>query len=468
MQPHQINLSPISAKLGRLWPLVRLAVLVGVVGLCGEVRGAGVVRVGDIARAQVGDEACVGFNRRHDTVGASMFRPPSKTPPAKPRDLRHSVKRGDIFQITLSQALVADLTDLNLFGRDRGDIAIVVNVRERGSGDDFDFRPGSENSGRVVFFQRNVKSGAPLNLASLPIYGPARYDGKPLMVTVHIVEIDEHQNTLASGLVDTLANLSKTVAPVNAAAISILNSLGGALLRSNKNDIIAEYRAEFLPAEIERPEVRTMALEYGNYAFIVTRPKFETNWHPWDTYRFDQRNARLYESPKDQDVCLTPLKSSTWLTFQVNGGFEPSTLPSSNTLGSLVQSLSKDSENQVSLLKSATDELINAGIQRKRFRHYLALLESTKAETTRNAQPSTEVRGQIDQLVNDIDESLKTQDKSKAKLDQIQCERLVSDLQALLESESDRRLFSVNVFDTALVKRLLETRFIGIGGQGKK
>jgi hypothetical protein len=424
------------------------------------------IQVGDVARAQIGSGACVGFNRRHDTVGPTLFSQAAITKNGQPsgqwpsqRAPQYTVKRGDIFQLTLSQALVADIRELSFFGRKRGDIAIVVNVRERGSGDDFDFSPGSENTGRVVFFQRNVAAGAPLNLANLPVYGPARYEGKPLMVVIHIVEIDGPQSALASGLVDTLANLSKTVTPVNSAAISVLSSLGGTLLRSNRNDILAEYRAEFLPAESEHPDVRTLALEYGNYAFIVTRDP--TAWHSWEELRFDQRNARLFSGPATGNSCGSAVKDKTWLTLQVNRGLEPVVLPTSNTLGNLVQSLSRESENRVQLLKRAADELTTIEQQRTRFRHYLSLVRAVNGQLGKKIAPPAEVVTEIKALLNNIDSSLQGKG-SDIPFDRIQSERLVSELRLLLDDETQRRLFSVDVFNKGLVERLLTDRFTAI------
>ncbi len=433
-----------------------------------EGHSAPIVQVGDIARAQIANDACVTFNRRHDTVGNSLFTPPQKpsngdksqtTTPKSPdsgrksltRQSEYLVKRGDTLQITLSQALVAEFPEPALLGRKRGDIAIVASVRERGVGDDFNFNAGSENTGRVVFFQRNVAPEAPLNLANLPIYGPATYTGKPLMVTLHIIEVDEASGTAASSLVDTLANLAKTVTPVNAAAISVLNSLGGALLRSNKNDIIAEYRAEFLPGEAEHQAVKTMALEYGNYAFVVS--KTPGDWHIWNNYLFDQRNARIFTGTPERGSCGGALKDHTWLTFQVNRGLENAPLPLTSTFSALMGSITTEAQDRVKLLDTAKRELETSQKQRKNFRHYLNFVTNLRARS-KNLDDVT--IAELHSLIDKIQSSINKPD-SDPPFDQIQLERLISELKLLI-SGSEEHLFSADKFDAVKVKGFVTSR----------
>lgn len=333
------------------------------------------ISVMDIVKVKASNEKCVDLVRRYDSVDAldkegkeiySLFKQSqTKESPTEPsaypkRNKDFIVKATDKFTISLQQGLVNDFQEFrlsNLAGRKKGDIAIVVNVQERRPGVDYNFKPGSEQEGRVVFFQKNVEAGAPLNLANLPVYGPATYDGYPLMISLYVIEIDAGDNKEISGIVDSLANLSKTVSPVNTAAISVLNTLGGTLLKLNKNDLIAEYRAELAPGAGEHPAIRNLVLEYGNYAF--TTMKNAKVWHEWDRLYYNQSNARLYikDENNNSNHCGAPYKEESWLTFQVNKSETTSDLPTTNTLSALISQLEIDSTSTAKL-QEITDTIV--------------------------------------------------------------------------------------------------------------
>lgn len=394
------------------------------------------ISVTDFVKAKVSGDECVGFVRRNDSVSFNSTPPNIKTKSEKEneiesalfrggdypfnRDTNFIVRKGDIFTLSLQQALIYRFSDPSLLSKKTGEIAIVANVQERKSGLDYNFKAGSEQEGRVVFFQKNVQAGTPLNLANLPVYGPARYEGNPLMVNLYVVEIDAGENKVFSGIVDSLANLSRTIVPVNTAAMSVLNSLGNTLLKFNKNDIIAEYRVEFMPATNEHDAIKNVVLEYGNYAFSAKQDKL-TEWHNWSGRYYNQKNSRLFSDKKCTDL---PLKEETWMTFQVNKTDQEATLPRDNTLALLIASLEQEGENDAGKIMQLSNKIIenkNNNIEFEKYKKILAHLENNKGN--HNNKDKAEIKKMINNAF----------DKN-SHFDRIQKQRIVEDLSAIFNN----------------------------------
>lgn len=400
--------------------------------------GAESVAVVDFAKAKATSENCVSFLRRHDSVGAvntqgakinSLFSKTAEKTFAT-RDTDFIVRKGDVFTISLLQGLVKDFKEATFFNKKNGDIAIVANVQERKTGTDYNFKAGSEQEGRVVFFQRNVEAGAPLNLANLPVYGPSEYEGNPLMISLYIIEIDATDNKEIGGIIDSLANLSKTVTPANSAAISVLNSLGSTLLKFNKNDLVAEYRVELDPGAGEHPVIRNVVLEYGNYAFYSKQNASE--WHTFDGLRYRQDNGRIYSVEKNKEGtptenCTVPFKDETWLTLQVNKAKQVANLPTSNTLANLIAQLESSSTTNDDLNK-ITQTIIASKENGAEFERYKNILHAIQSKIAKDANYDFRIdasfKAELSKMIDNVF-------KSDSTFSRTQKERIIEDLRMI-------------------------------------
>ena len=229
------------------------------------------------------------------------------------------INRGDAFSVRLLSAFICDFRESSNFsditaksnngatpcrGGDsnggqhagtRGEIAIVANVGERrDSVGGLTFDPSNVKNGRVIYYNEDVReTGQLINALNLPVYGPKTYEGKPFYMDWSVLELDNKENAAARKLLKQLADVGTLPAAPYTPVLKLLNSLGGALIDANGDDLEMRYQMETDPTldcsnlnnpkyrkndhTCEKLTVHRMPLREGYYAFVRSENRSE---HP--------------------------------------------------------------------------------------------------------------------------------------------------------------------------------------------
>jgi len=330
--------------------------------------------INDYAKVQLSNHAsCVPFVRKYQSVcggeyagdAGSGYDLRAKTsscqqlaPGSGP-----TVEKGQIIAIYLNQLLISDFLERGeIFGRKRGEIAVVARIAEQDATTDFDFSSAGVNRGRVVYFSTGVQPGQTLNFSQMPIYGPVEYKGKPLLLEFHVLELDIKERTELSGLLTAVANLGQTAYPPASPILKVLEQVGGGLLATNKNDVQFKYHATLLPREGQAASPRMALLEYGNYAFVRMPPDNEvedgaSSSHRWNKWWFNQKNGRVYSGSETSSTCSKPVNDRTFLTLQIVKANAEATLDSANTFAKLSERLTEESKASLNEKIAIVDDL---------------------------------------------------------------------------------------------------------------
>ncbi|NMC48714.1 MAG: hypothetical protein GYA47_04695 [Desulfovibrio sp.] len=274
--------------------------------------------------------------------------------------------REDVMSIHLTQGFIKDFTELALFGGRRGEIAIVVNVSSLKDAE-MNFQGTALNSGRLVYYDDDVRKKQYLNFAYIPVYGPVKYDGYPLAMQIYIIEMDAGDSKLKP-LLQTMASIGSSLYAPAAPILSLLDSLGSAILSGNTDDIIMCYHMTFYPNTGEL-EAGYPVLETGNYVLVRREnrnegpaqqgegPRFD-----WDRVTIDPKEGRLVwaDNPK---MFFT---DETYLVFQVQRGFPAGAPTQTTTYASLRTALNQaaqeSGQNLADAVKGYAAEIINTSI----------------------------------------------------------------------------------------------------------
>lgn len=210
-------------------------------------------------------------------------------------DSNRLIKPGDALVVAITRAFIADFTEwpspIRLVRGEpaNGEIAVVVNAFEEGKGK-LDFSPKGLENGRVVFFSDDVQEGQPLNLSNLStVYGPLKYDGKPFVLDLYIVEFDTPGPQLKK-LVANLAELGGTFYPPSAPITGALSTLASALITDHQEDRAYHHTME-LRAQGGIGGVPYGVLLAGHYVFV--RENNRTHQTDWDKLVLDENTGQL-------------------------------------------------------------------------------------------------------------------------------------------------------------------------------
>ena len=227
-------------------------------------------------------------------------------------DMDHAatiIKRGDAFSVRLLAAFVCDfresssVSDMLAHGNSgatpcaggdgnqqpgtRGEIAIAASVGERGTGGGLSFDAASIKNGRVIYYNEDVReTGQLINAMNLPVYGPKTYDGRPFYMDWSVLELDNKENAAARNLLKQLADAGTLMAAPYTPVLKLLNTLGGALIGANNDDLEMHFQMETDSAldcaRLGRNvggcvsiAVDRMPLREGYYAFIRSENRSE-------------------------------------------------------------------------------------------------------------------------------------------------------------------------------------------------
>jgi hypothetical protein len=207
----------------------------------------------------------------------------------------------------------------------RGEIAIIAKVFELGTGQTPDFTlAATKSGGRLIYYSGDVRPGGHfLNFSALPVYGPISYGGRPLVIQLTVIEMDNAEAAQIKSLLKTLAGLGAAAYPPASPVLAVLDRVGEQLLKGDVDDTDFRYSFVLHPYAGDA-DPRYPILAVGDYALVKEStdmgcPGFcDTEWGPM---RFDGGQGRLIRTEPKQNT--TPLfKDRTYLIVQINKGFE--------------------------------------------------------------------------------------------------------------------------------------------------
>ncbi|WP_133111595.1 hypothetical protein [Candidatus Scalindua japonica] len=289
--------------------------------------------------------------------------------------------------IRLRRALIKEFTEIPLNPirgfKANGEIAIVVKAFEFGEGEDFDFTPEGVKEGRVVFYSSDVEEDQILNFNNMPIYGPIQYNGNPIGLDFFIMELDTNDEQIAA-LLSTLASFGAMAYPPAAPILPVLDSLGKSLLKGNTNDIGMRFSLVLDPPEgyagLSYPSV-----EAGNY--VLLREDNRQAVTKWDALVLDDNNGLLYNNTTDKQGLY---RDNTYLTFQVNKGFNSKNLDlSQNKFGPFLDKLKEEDARKAAELNGVFNEIKKVGfarMQKRNFTNAKVILSNLKSAIKNNKQ----------------------------------------------------------------------------------
>lgn len=288
------------------------------------------------------------------------------------------IKKEETISVHLMQAFIGfadESANPSEIFRGKGvnaEMVVIANVCEQGvSGCSLRFGPESDKSGRVIYYSNGVKAQQYLNFSYLPVYGPIKYKGGPLIIQISILELDDLSEQ-QKNLLTTLAATGKKAYPPASSALSVLDKVGASLMSSSSDDIIFRYTMSLVPAS-SKLNYQSPIIAEGNYAFLRKNTWVgDLEKEVTDELKFDNLTGRLVqecnkdeqkitvsvdeegmESRADYNPCTLDLstgsnykdyRGNTYLTFQIKSGFSENTLDNIQTFESLLTEINADKD----------------------------------------------------------------------------------------------------------------------------
>lgn len=271
-------------------------------------------------------------------------------------DFRELSNPADIAAISNRGATSCSGGDGGQHAGTRGEIAIVANVGERSNSGGLTFDPSNVKNGRVIYYNEDVReTGQLINALNLPVYGPKTYGGKPFYIDLAILELDNKENAAARKLLKQLADVGTLPAAPNTPILKLLNTLGGALIDANGDDLEMRYQMETdSKLDCDKLEgghscsdlaVHRMPLREGYYAFIRSENRSDF---------FDPKQAGIEICENLGVLCVDkkPWREKTWLLVRVAREDKDAAIAqdAAQTLAELMDSLNANN----SLISDAT------------------------------------------------------------------------------------------------------------------
>lgn len=283
------------------------------------------------------------------------------------------IRQDDSITIRLRQGFIKQFWELPLSPfrkfNANGEIAVVVRAFEYDADDatkDFDFGPGGIEKGRLVFYSNDVEENQFLNFDNMPIYGPITYKGNPIGIDIAVIEIDSNSDQM-NALLDTLALAGGQAFPPAAPILSILDELGGALLRAGSNDIEMRFTFALDPPDgyqgVFYPQV-----EVGDYVFIREHDR-QANTE-WTKLVYDANSGRLYQ--RDESDKLVPYRDNSYLALQINKGFSSKRIDlGQHTYGTFLERLQAEGADNAESLQPFLADLQTLAFGRVQQRNFI-------------------------------------------------------------------------------------------------
>lgn len=202
----------------------------------------------------------------------------------------------------------------------RGEISILVNAGESSAKVANIINPSDGNSkGRVIYYDDDVReSGQLINAINLPIYGPKAYTGKNFVFDLWMLELDNDESNQSKTLLSSLAGLGAKAYPPSAPILGVLNTLGGAFLSGNKDDLEARIQMRFDVKAPEDSKVVRMPFAEGYYAFVREENR---DLNPeWGKFAVNEADGVLCHSA-DGKTCVqgeqNTYRNRTWFLIRI-------------------------------------------------------------------------------------------------------------------------------------------------------
>jgi hypothetical protein len=202
----------------------------------------------------------------------------------------------------------------------RGEISILVNAGESSANVANIINPSDGNSkGRVIYYDDDVReSGQLINAINLPIYGPKAYGGKNFVFDLWMLELDNEEAKQSKTLLSSLAGLGAKAYPPSAPILGVLNTLGGAFLSGNKDDLEARIQMRFDVKAPEDSKVVRIPLAEGYYAFVREENR---DLNPeWGKFAVNEADGVLCRST-DGKTCVqgeqNTYRDRTWFLVRI-------------------------------------------------------------------------------------------------------------------------------------------------------
>lgn len=300
------------------------------------------------------------------------------------------IESGDTISVHLMQAFngaAFEWRNTSEFFGNRGsnaEIVIIANVCEQGkAGCSMSFGPSSDKNGRVIFYSNGVKALQYLNFSYLPVYGPIKYEGGPLVIQITIIELDDPSDQ-QKAMLKSLSSAGQKLYPPASVVLTVLDSIGSAILSNSSDDVLFRYSMTLVPNSSSN-NYKSPVVAEGNYAFIrKATEKGPLETEVVDKLMFDNLTGRLVEvcSAKEDELtikeatngektahdyspCTLDLntgemykdyRKNTYLTFQIKSGFVEKTLDNIQTFEMLLQDLNQASdENAIKAIQAISE-----------------------------------------------------------------------------------------------------------------
>jgi hypothetical protein len=290
------------------------------------------------------------------------------------------ISTGETISVHLMQAfngIAFEWKNMSEFFGNKGsnaEMVIIANVCEQGkSGCSLAFGPKSDKKGRVVFYSNGVKAKQYLNFSFLPVYGPIEYEGGPLIIQISIIELDDPSDQ-QKNMLKTIAATGGQAYPPASDVLSVLDSIGSAILANSSDDTLFRYTMTLVP-DSNSENYQSPIIAEGNYAFIrKNTTKGDLEKEIYDELLFDNLSGRLVKRCTDDEnkptikkdengiaqtfdfgPCTLDLntgslykdyRENTYLTFQVKSGFVPKTLDNIQTFQMLLNDINSASDQE--------------------------------------------------------------------------------------------------------------------------
>lgn len=225
-----------------------------------------------------------------------------------------AIKAGQPLTLTLETAFIRGFQEG--FTDKRGEFVVLANVRELGKGTTIAYGQEAEKGARVVYYTGDLRqheggqNGQFLSMVSLPLYGPITYEGTPVLVEMHAVEIDQAQSDTIKALLGGLAKAGQMIYPPASPALGILERVGSHMLAGAQNDkefrnhpMLYPFRDGDGSTHSFLQEGDIVIVKRGNERFgLLSFRGREESPIQWDHLRLNMSNKRLYTKTRDPNT----------------------------------------------------------------------------------------------------------------------------------------------------------------------
>jgi len=284
----------------------------------------------------------------------------------KYRDVRSDavINKGDSILVTLQQGFIENFSErwekitsklhLNTV---RGEIAVLAKIYQSEDNEKISFGADFKKGARLVYYSDDVRPGGQhLNFSSIPIYGPIKYNGGPIVIELAILELDLQESAQLKGLLNQLVQFGKIAYPPAAPELQILDSLGGQLLSGEQDDWEFSYKFVLYPPT-GSGIVNSATLEVGNYVLYNRKGSGLSSFQLLN-YKFDSENGIVVKEKGTGNSTLAPVLDESYLVLQIEKGHSSKELDVLQSFDSFRSSILKEVSKEGGSVQEITDKLV--------------------------------------------------------------------------------------------------------------